>query len=198
MINSIDIILISIIKIVIFINNIITKISLIYETEKELKYYKNQNNNFKLMLKYSYEELQEEKTKRIENDNKILNLRQLYLKKLLEDDKEETITKLENIKDTYHKKIDELHKIILINKNDYRNKLIKLEKIIKIKTDKYYDLEIEYKKHLDDYFNLKLLVDNQVNLNKRLRFKLKDAYSSIRSLRNERNKIIKYYKNQEI
>ena len=41
MINSIDIILISIIKIIIFINNIITKISLIYETEKELKYYKN-------------------------------------------------------------------------------------------------------------------------------------------------------------
>lgn len=36
------------------------------------------------MLKYSYEELQEEKTKRIETDNKILNLRQLYLKKLLE------------------------------------------------------------------------------------------------------------------
>ena len=34
MINSIDIILISIIKIVIFINNIITKISLIYEIEK--------------------------------------------------------------------------------------------------------------------------------------------------------------------
>lgn len=191
MINSIDIILISIIKIIIFINNIITKFSLIYETEKELKYYKNENNNFKVMLKYSYEELQEEKTKRIENDNKILNLRQLYLKKLLEDDKEETITKLENIKDTYHK-------TILINKNDYRNKLIKLEKIIKIKSHKYYDLEIEYKKHLDDYFNLKLLVDNQVNLNKRLRFKLKDAYSSIRSLRNERNKIIKYYKNQEI
>ena len=191
MINSIDIILISIIKIIIFINNIITKFSLIYETEKELKYYKNENNNFKVMLKYSYEELQEEKTKRIENDNKILNLRQLYLKKLLEDDKEETITKLENIKDTYHK-------TILINKNDYRNKLIKLEKIIKIKSHKYYDLEIEYKKHLDDYFNLKLLVDNQVNLNKRLRFKLKDAYSSIRSLRNERNKIIEYYKNQEI
>ena len=198
MINSIDIILISIIKIIIFINNIITKISLIYETEKELKYYKNENNNFKVMLKYSYEELQEERRKRIETDNKILDLRQLYLKKLLEDDKEETITKLENIKDTYHKKIDELHKTILINKNDYRNKLIKLEKIIKIKTHKYYDLEIEYKKHLDDYFNLKLLVDNQVNLNKRLRFKLKDAYSSIRSLRNERNKIIKYYKNQEI
>lgn len=195
MINSI---VICIIKIIIFINNIITKISLIYETEKELKYYKNENNNFKVMLKYSYEELQEEKTKRIENDNKILNLRQLYLKKLLEDDKEETITKLENIKDTYHKKIDELHKTILINKNDYRNKLIKLEKIIKIKTDKYYDLEIEYKKHLDDYFNLKLLVDNQINVNKILRFKLKDAYSSIRSLRNERNKIIEYYKNQEI
>ena len=198
MINSIDIILISIIKIIIFINNIITKISLIYETEKELKYYKNENNNFKVMLKYSYEELQEERRKRIETDNKILDLRQLYLKKLLEDDKEETITKLENIKDTYHKKIDELHKTILINKNDYRNKLIKLEKIIKIKTDKYYDLEIEYKKHLDDYFNLKLLVDNQVNLNKRLRIILKKAYSCNRSLRNERNKIIKYYKNQEI
>jgi len=113
MINSIDIILISIIKIIIFINNIITKISLIYETEKELKYYKNENNNFKVMLKYSYEELQEERRKRIETDNKILDLRQLYLKKLLEDDKEETITKLENIKDTYHKKIDELHKTIL-------------------------------------------------------------------------------------
>ena len=65
------------------------------------------------MLIYSYEELQEEKTKRIENDNKILDLRQLYLKELLEDDKEETITKLENIKDIYHKKIDELHKTIL-------------------------------------------------------------------------------------
>ena len=47
-------------------------------------------------------------------------------------------------------------------------------------------------------FNLKLLVDNQVNLNKRLRIILKKAYSCNRSLRNERNKIIKYYKNQEI
>ena len=117
MINSI---VISIIKIIIFINNIITKFSLIYETEKELKYY---------------------------------NLE--YIKK------------------------------------ESSNYSLELTKI----TDKYYDLEIEYKKHLDDYFNLKLLVDNQVNLNKRLRFKLKDAYSSIRSLR---NKIIKYYKNQEI
>lgn len=69
---------------------------MIYETEKELKYLK-----MKII---------------------ILELRQLYLRKLLENDKEETITKLEYIK------------------NKSSNYSLELTKI----TKKYNDLEIEY------------------------------------------------------
>lgn len=247
--NIYDFILVNIIKVVVFINDVITKISVIYQTEEEIIQLRMEISNYKIMLKYQYEDFIKEKNKRIDGDNKLLELRQLYLRKLLEDDNNEKIIKLENIKDKYQKlnlelikKIDELNKTIIINKN----KLIKLEKVIIDKTqkyndleielktnldelkqdylkiiksldvsinessnltlalkyanDKYNDLEIEYKKHLDDYFNLKLLVDNQIiyTNNKRLRFKLKDAYSCIRNLRNQRNKIIEYYKNLEI
>lgn len=194
--NIYDFILVNIIKVVVFINDIITKISVIYQTEEELRQLRNENSNYKIMLKYSYEDLQEEKNKRIDGNNKLLELRQLYLRKLLEDDNNEKLIKLEKLNSGLIKKIDELHKTIIIN----NNKLIKLEKVIINKTQKYNALEIEYKNHLDDYFNLQLLVDKQIiyTNNKRLRFKLKNAYSCIRSLRNQRNKIIQYYKNQEI
>ena len=185
----------NIIRFVLFINNIITKISLIYETEKELRELRFDNNNKNLMIKYSYEELTNEKAKRIECDNKLLELRQLYLRKLLEDDTDEKICKLENINNKYHnlniellKKIDELNKTILVNTNDYKNKHLKLEKIIMIKTEGYNNLEIELKRNLDEKnYNIK-----------HLQFLLKKSYCNNRKLRNKTNKIIEYYYNQEV
>jgi hypothetical protein len=82
--NLNELILINIIRIVLFINNIINKISLIYETEKELKQLKTKTTTYKFMLKFAKEELLNERNRRIESDNKVLHLRQLYLKKLLE------------------------------------------------------------------------------------------------------------------
>jgi hypothetical protein len=114
----IKIILDNIIRFIIYINTIITKISLIYETENELRQLRFENNNNKLMLKYSYEELTNEKTKRIESDNKVLELRQLYFRKLLDDDNNEEIIKLENIKSKYHKlNLDLLKKIYELQNN---------------------------------------------------------------------------------
>ena len=180
----------NIIRFIIYINTIITKISLIYETEKELNYLKVENNNYKVMLKYANEDLTNQKNKRIDSDNKLLELRQLYLRKLLEDDNNEKITKLENINSKYHKlnlellkKVDELEKTIKINNNDYKNKFSKLEKTIIIKTEKYNNLENEFKKNLDDYFNLKLLVEEKYYQNKHLQFLLKKSYCNNRKLR---------------
>jgi hypothetical protein len=180
----------NIIRFIIYINTIITKISLIYKTEEELRQLRFENNNNNLMLKYSYEELINEKTKRIESDNRVLELRQLYLRKLLEEDNNEKIIKLENINFKYHKlnlellkKVNELNKTIITNNNDYKNKFLKLEKIIIIKTDKYNDLDNEFKKNLDDYFNLKILVEEKYYNIKHLQFLLKKAYCNNRMLR---------------
>ena len=186
----IEMILDNIIRFIIYLNTIITKISLIYETKEELRQLRFENNNNKLMLKYSYEELTNEKTKRIESDNKVLELRQLYLRKLLDEDNNEKISKLENISSKYYKlnlellkKVDELNKTIIANNNDYKNKFLKLEKIIINKTEKYNDLDIEFKKNLDDYFNLKILVEEKYYDIKHLQFLLKKAYCNNRVLR---------------
>jgi hypothetical protein len=95
---------------------------------------------------------------------------------------------LENINSKYHKlnlellkKVDELEKTIIINNNDYKNKFSKLEKTIIIKTEKYNDLENEFKKNLDDYFNLKLLVEEKYYQNKHLQFLLKKSYYYMKS-----------------
>lgn len=186
----IEMILDNIIRFIIYINTIITKISLIYETEKELNHLKVENNNSKIILKYTNEELTIEKNKRIDSDNKVLELRQLYLRKLLEDDNNEKITKLENINSKYHKlnlellkKVDELEKTIIINNNDYKNKFSKLEKTIIIKTEKYNDLENEFKKK---YYQ-----------NKHLQFLLKKSYCNNRKLRILNDKIYNHIYNVE-
>jgi hypothetical protein len=91
-----DIIINNIIKLIIFINNIITKISLILKPNEELSLMKIEKENYKLMLKY----YNEDNEKIIKLENKIIvykNLNKNLIKKI-----EEFKKYIENKKDYYN------------------------------------------------------------------------------------------------
>jgi hypothetical protein len=113
--NLDDIIINNIIKLIIFINNIITKISLILKPNEELSLMKIEKENYKLMLKY----YNEDNEKIIKLENKII----VY----------------KNLNKNLIKKIEEFKKYIE-NKKDYYNNL---EKELNINIDNYFNLNIE-------------------------------------------------------
>ena len=112
--NLDDIIINNIIKLIIFINNIITKISLILKPNEELSLMKIEKENYKLMLKY----YNEDNEKIIKLENKII----VY----------------KNLNKNLIKKIEEFKKYIE-NKKDYYNNL---EKELNINIDNYFNLNI--------------------------------------------------------
>ena len=135
-----ELILINIIRIVLFINNIISKISFILKTDDDINSMRKNNDNYKLLLKYY-------------------------------NDDTDKIIKLENKLHTYYnlnvgliKKIDEFKKEI-----EYRK-------------DRYNNLEIEFNKNIDDYFNLNLKLEQSYYKNKHLKFLLKNTNSKNKTL----------------
>ncbi len=138
-----EIILINLIRITLFINNIINSISLILKTNDELKMTRLENDNFKLMLKNA-------------NEN---NERNRHL-----------ITKLHtyfNLNLKLIKKINKYKKKLTAKNNNYKN----LEKELYINIDDYLNLKLQLDESYYNNKHLKFLLKKS-NCNNRTLVKI--------------------------
>ena len=110
--NLRDIILTNIIKFILFMNNIINKISIIVKSNEELKMMKFEKENYKLMLKY----YNEDNEKIIKLENKLYKYYNLN---------SELIKKIDDVKKTINLKKENLE--TKLNINDYFNLQLRLE-----------------------------------------------------------------------
>jgi hypothetical protein len=138
--NFNEIILINLIRIILFINNVINSISLILKTNDELMMTRLENDNFKLMLKNANEDN--------ERNRHLINKLHTYY----------------NLNIGLIKKIDEF------------------KKTLNAKNDNYKTLERELYINIDDYFNLKLQLEQSYYNNKHLKFLLKKSNCNNRTL----------------
>jgi hypothetical protein len=138
-----EIILIYIIKFVLFINNIITKISFILKSNEELMMMKYEKENYKLMLKYYNED-----------NKKIIIL-------------ENKLHKYYNLNFELIKKIDEVRRTLTVKKETYKN----LESELNINIDDYFNLQLRLEQSYHNNKHLKFLLKKS-NCNNRTLVKI--------------------------
>jgi hypothetical protein len=138
-----EIILIYIIKFVLLINNIITKISFILKSNEELMMMKYEKENYKLMLKYYNED-----------NKKIIIL-------------ENKLHKYYNLNFELIKKIDEVRRTLTVKKETYKN----LESELNINIDDYFNLKLRLEQSYHNNKHLKFLLKKS-NCNNRTLVKI--------------------------
>ena len=127
-----ELILINIIRIVLFINNIISKISFILKTDDEINSMRKNNDNYKLLLKYYKDDTE-----------KIINM-------------EDKLHTYYNLNIGLIKKIDEYRKEIKYRKELYNNLEIKFNKNI----GDYFTLNLELEQSKYKTNQLKFILKN--------------------------------------